>query len=191
MVEAELAEGDTGQILQAIQSALQPPTPVQRVAAPVQRVPAPAPTSTIIDEPQQVDGEVILEEAAEVVDEAPAPTRSRGPRKAAPTPKVIDIDVNSEPTLASFVKKPNPQSHNLRFLVIAAWLQKHRSIDAITVDHIYTCYRSLGWPTNIPDFSAPLRSLKHKQLFTSPEQGKYVINHLGLDRVVKLSVGGE
>ena len=64
-------------------------------------------------------------------------------------------------------------------------------IDAITVDHIYTCYRLLGWPTDIPDFAQPLRWLKHQQLFTSPERGKYAINHLGLDRAEKPNSGGE
>jgi hypothetical protein len=190
MVDAELAEGDIGQIVQAIQGALQPPTSVQRIA-PVQRITTPAPTRTIIEEPQQVDGEVNLEEAAEVVDDAPAPARSRAPRKPV-APSVVNIDFASEPTLEAFVaEKPNPKSHAKRYLLIAAWFNDHRSIPAITADQVYTCYRKLGWPTNISDFGAPLRSLKHSQLFSSPEPGKFAINQLGLAEVAKFGAGGE
>jgi hypothetical protein len=70
--------------------------------------------------------------------------------------------------------------------VIAAWFKLHRKEDAITVDHIYTCYRIIEWSCNIPDFSSPLRALKHKQLFDQKGKGLYAINHLGLAKVDKL-----
>jgi len=191
MFEADLAEGEVGQVLQTLQSALRPAatSTIQRIAPPL------APTKPIASEPQQVrENDVRIEEVeqeAEIADSSPAPARTRGPRKAAPTPKVIEIDVKSEVSLAAFAEKAKPKNHSQRYLVIAAWLHKHRGIEAITADHIYTCYRSLEWPTNIPDFAQPLRALKHKQLFTSPETGNYAINHIGLSRVEKLFNGGE
>jgi hypothetical protein len=190
MFEADLAEGEVGQVLQTIQSALRPAatSTIQRIAPPL------APTKPLAPEPQQVrENDVHIEEVlqeTEIADTASTPARTRGPRKPAPTPKVIDLDIKSEVSLAPFAEKLNPKSNNHRYLVIAAWLHKHR-IDVITVDHIYTCYRSMGWSTDIPDFAQPLRLLKHQQLFTSPERGKYAINHLGLDRAEKLNSGGE
>jgi hypothetical protein len=47
----------------------------------------------------------------------------------------------------------------------------------------------MNWPTNIPDFAQPLRELKHKQFFTSPEPGKYSINQLGLAQAAKNGSG--
>lgn len=105
-------------------------------------------------------------------------------RKPAPKPSVIDIDIDitTEPPLSSLV---DPKSNHRRYLAIAAWLHDHRHIEAVTADHIYTCYRHLGWPIDILDFAQPLRELKHKQYFTTPERGKYAINQLGLAKAAE------
>jgi hypothetical protein len=116
--------------------------------------------------------------------------RSR-PRKPAPTPAVLELDLTTDTSLASFAQKANPKSHLKRYLVVAAWFKEHRNIDAITSDHVYTCYRSLKWPLDINDFAQPLRDLKARQYFTAPEKGSYAINHLGLQQVEKSIAGGE
>jgi hypothetical protein len=61
----------------------------------------------------------------------------------------------------------------------------------VTDGHIYTCFRSIGWSTNIADFGQPLRELKSRKFFTTPERGHYAINHIGLDYVKKLSNGAD
>jgi hypothetical protein len=125
---------------------------------------------------------------AENQDQGPAqPTiRNKAARKPAPTPDVLDLDLTSEPSLASFAAKANPRSDHKRYLVIAAWLKEHRETSVITPDHVYTCYRALKWPTDKSDFAQPLRALKAKQFFTLPQKGQYAINHLGLAEVNKL-----
>jgi hypothetical protein len=185
MVEAELADGDIGQITQAIQNALRGPAPN------VQRIPPPNGAKTISQEIPEFESEVLDEE--DVSDESPSPrlTKTRGQRKPAPTPVVLDLDLTSEPSLASYAQKANPESDRKRYLVIAAWFKEHRQVDAISAAHVYTCYRALKWPTTISDFGQPLRNLKSDQLFTSPEKGMYAINHLGLAEVDKLTSGGE
>jgi uncharacterized protein YjhX (UPF0386 family) len=177
MVEAELGDGDVGQITQAISNALRgpvPPTVVKRINAPTPQVNGnngAAPEET--DEPTLFDA---LEE--EAVDVTPAAPRKKTQRRVAPKPQVInDLDVTSEPPLSSI---GTFKSNHKRYLAIAAWLHDHRNIEVIDERHIYTCYRHLGWPTNINDFAQPLRELKHKQYFESPETGKYAINQLGL-----------
>jgi hypothetical protein len=176
MVDAEIAEGDVGSITQAIQNALRGPAPaqIQRLTA------APKPAAVEVNGGHEPDTEVDVDESEDVIEAAPA--RSRAPRKPAPKPSVIELDITSEPPLASLI---DPKSNHKRYLAIAAWLHDHRGIEAVTADHIYTCYRHLGWPIDILDFAQPLRELKHKQYFTTPERGKYAINQLGLAKAAE------
>jgi hypothetical protein len=177
MVDAEIADGDIATVTHAIQSALRGPTPVaKRIAAPSPQANGVADTT----EPELVD-ETATEEM-DAINVTPASPKARTPRKPAPKPKVIAIDHASEPPLSSLV---DPKSDRRRYLAIAAWLHDHRGAEAITADHIYTCYRHLGWPTDILDFAQPLRGLKHKQYFTTPERGKYAINQLGLAKAAE------
>jgi hypothetical protein len=178
MIEADLAEGELPQLIPALQNALRSSSP------PIQRLPSPAPKTAprAADAPQ---GELDLDQPqqdSEFVDAVAEALRPRAARKAAPKPNVIQIDIASEPPLSSLV---DPKSNHRRYLAIAAWLHDHRTIEAITADHIYTCYRHLGWPTDILDFAQPLRELKHKQYFTTPERGKYAINQLGLAKAAE------
>jgi hypothetical protein len=183
MVDAELNDGDIGPITQAIQNALRGPgtTTVQRLAPmpPAKHNPQDA-EEIDSDVDAVVDGEVEVNGAA-----TREPRQRSATKRVAPTPKVIEIDISAEPSLKSYVEKTNPQSNHKRYLAIAAWLHDHRQVDTITADHIYTCYRHLDWSTKINDFAQPLRELKHKQFFSSPENGKYSINHLGLAQAKK------
>jgi hypothetical protein len=70
---------------------------------------------------------------------------------------------------------------------VAAWFKEHGNLDSISADHVYTCYRVMKWPVNIPDFAQPLRSLKFRQLLDSHPDGGYSINHLGLQHVNDLT----
>jgi hypothetical protein len=128
----------------------------------------------IVEEPDLFDHA----EEPDVVDVTPAP-KKKAQRRVAPKPNVIPIDTDSEPPLSSLV---DPKSNHKRYLMIAAWLHDHRDTSVVTQDHIYSCYRLLGWPTDILDFAQPLRELKHKQYFATPERGKYAINQLGLQK---------
>lgn len=186
MVEAEISDGDLGQITQAIQNALRGPTPT------VQRIASPNGAKAVAQETSELEAEVEVEEEDVVQAEAPSrEPKPRGARKPAPTPEVLEIDLTSEVSLVSFAQKASPKSDRKRYLVIAAWFKHHRGIDAITANHIYTCYRALKWPTTIRDFAQPLRNLKASQLFSLSDKGTYAINHLGLAEVDKLLSGSE
>jgi hypothetical protein len=174
MVEAEIGDGDIGQITQAITNALRGPGPttvVKRIAAPAQHVNGNGEDHA---EPDVVEDAV---DELDAVDVTPAAPRKKAQRRVAAKPQPIEIDVDSDPPLSSLgIFKSNHK----RYLAIAAWLHDHRGIEVIDERHIYTCYRLLGWPTDIADFAQPLRELKHKQYFESPETGKYAINQIGL-----------
>lgn len=182
MFDAEVAEGEITQITQAIQNALRGPVQVTaRRVSPPAALKAPEGNGHA----EETEPEFEQEEDVVDVDVTPAaPARPRAPRKPAAKPNVIELDLTSEPPLASLT---DPKSNQKRYLKIAAWLHDHRGIDTVTPDHIYTCYRHLGWPIDIPDFAQPLRVLKHDQYFTTPEPGKYAINQLGLAKAAKIS----
>jgi hypothetical protein len=180
MFDAEVAEGEIGQITQAIQNALR-----GSVQVTTRRLSPPAALKTPETNGHAEEPEAEFEQEDDIVDVdvTPAnPARPRAPRKPAPKPSVIEFDITSDPPLSSLV---DPKSNHKRYLKLAAWLHDHRGIEAVTADHIFTCYRHLGWPTDIPDFAQPLRVLKHKQYFTTPERGKYAINQLGLAKAAE------
>jgi hypothetical protein len=181
MVEAELGNGDVGQITQAIQNALRSPavSPVKRIA-----VTTTAATGAIPDAEIELDAEDV--EQKEVGDAPSASPKARSPRKLPRTPDIISIDMNTDVSLASFTQGKDSNSQSKKYLIASAWLKEHRSIGAVSAGHIYTCFRSMGWTTNIPDFWQPLRDLKAKKYFGKNDQGEYEINHIGLDYVKKL-----
>lgn len=177
MFDAEIADGEIGPITQAIQNALKGPAQPQVVRLPAHK---PAELSGEAQEVESLEPEDAVEEAAEA-----RPARPAAPRKPAPTPNVVELDMDSPMSLTDFAQGKDAKSNHKRFLIAAAWLKEHRNVDAVTADHIYTCYRKMGWPTNIADFAQPLRELKTRKFFTTPERGMYAINHIGLDAVKK------
>lgn len=189
MVDAEIADGDIGQITQAIQNALRgpgTPTVVKRIAAPT----PPIHNGAEAPELEVVDGKVDDAEEVEAIDVSPQPARQRGTRKPSPTPDPIPIEKDQGVTLAAFAKNKDVKSQHKKYLIAAAWLKEHRGIDVVTPGHIYTCFRFMDWPTNILDFAQPLRDLKAKKYFVTKEKGSYAINHIGLDYVKKLGGDG-
>ena len=181
VLDAEVADGDLSSLTQAIQNALRPhsTTVVQRNSS--------LSGPKTIQHQAEPDDEVL--EVDDVADEAEATPRVSKPRAARKTPKspeVVDIDMNADVSFSSFVAGKKTDSVANRYMIAAAWLHECRGIASVTDGHIYTCFRSIGWPTNIADFGQPLRDLKGRKYFTNPERGLYAINHLGLDYVKKL-----
>jgi hypothetical protein len=190
MLDAELTDGDLTQVTQAIQNALRPPTLVQHRAltAPNQN----GGTSSSMPEEASDDAsdhpiDAAVDPQSELTEQR-RPARDGKPRKYR-SPQVIDLDLHSEPSLAGYTRTRELDSDTDKFLTIAAWSKECRKINEIGADHVYTCFRSLHWSTDIGDFGAPLRYLKQQQLMTSSGRGLYSINHLGLDRVMKLNDG--
>lgn len=184
MVEAELGDGDIGQITQAIQNALRPAVN----SSP--RMSSPGPQNRLASsETSEIEIEQDFEQDAEELEPTPPEPRPRANRKPPPTPSILDIDLKSDVSLSDYTQGKTPSSDRKKFLLIAAWFKNHRHLDTVTVDHIYTAYRWLKWSVGIADFGQPLRKLKHEQYMVSPEKGQFAINHLGLDLVDKLLAG--
>lgn len=186
MLDAEIPEGDLNQITTAIQNALKPTTVIQ------QRLPSASPTVALPNAPMpELDEDAVIE--AEPEEEAAAPQSSRAARERRPrkptVPKVLELDLTSGTSFESFANRHVPKNDVERNLVVLAWFKEYRPEEAVTANHVYTCYRAMKWPSGIDDFSWPLRSLKKEQLVTNPVRGQYIINHLGLARVEKMGTG--
>jgi hypothetical protein len=180
-LEAEGPEGDIAQLAAAIQTALGPKQTVIQ-----QRIPAQHSQQTI-EAGNADDTALELGYEDEEAEEAPVSRAVREPRvRKVTAPKVLDLDLTTEVSLASFVENHPAKNDIERNLVVAAWFKEHRSEDAITAGHVFTCYKALKWPLGIADFAWPLRALKKDQVMTSSGRGLYAINHLGIARVQKL-----
>lgn len=190
ILEAEAPDGDLTQLTTAVQNALRSPenAPARRSITTI------TPRNSVPNDRSEPD-ETVEVEMHEAEDQAGAeengsqPIRQAvsRPRKPPRTPKVLDLDLASGVSFDEFARSKSPSSDHKRYLVVAAWFKLHRQTDAITTDHVYTCYRGIKWPSNIVDFNQPLRDLKARQLMTSGAKGQYSINHLGLAEVDKLN----
>jgi hypothetical protein len=138
-----------------------------------------------LDEPDSLE-EAPGADAAAVAAEASSPAKPRGTRKFT-VPEVIDIDLISlDVPFAKYCEDKNLNTNWNKYLACAAWLKEHRNIAAITDDHIYTMFKFMKWSLTA-DVAAPLREMKKQGWFTTPERGKYAINHLGENEVNRMS----
>jgi len=183
MLEAEMPEGDLTQITAAIQNALRPAS----ISGPRQ---SGKPTQFIAtDQDAEETGDVVENSGEyEEFDAEPAEKPTAKPRRPAKR-KVVEMDLASDVSLRSFSEQYPPQTDQDRFLVALLYLKENRAdIDAITGDHLYTCFRHMEWRSGAKDFTQPLRTLKKDQFVDAGDsRGTYVINHVGEDRVKKLA----
>jgi hypothetical protein len=183
MLEADLSDGDLSQVTMAIQNALRPvQASTKIVQIPVGKV---ADDSSDPPQEEQFDGEI---ELAPAITAEPKRVRSGSTqRRSFPTPKVVPVDWNVTPSIEGFMKEHPPKTTSDKYLAVLGWFKEAADKEAITVDEVYTVFRKLSWPTNIKDFSQPLRDLKGQQVLTGGSKAGFTINHIGLDRVKKFA----
>lgn len=137
------------------------------------------------------DADESLEENGDEKDDTSTTASRNSPKKnrVYPTPEVLDIDLKSEPSLEEFVAKAKPTEDNKKYLVVAAWFKEHRNTPSIGINHIWTCFKALGWGVQ-KDMGQPFRSMKKNAWFKgSEERGQFNITHVGLDQVQKMNSG--
>jgi hypothetical protein len=187
MLEAEMPEGDLTQITNAIQNALRPAT-VSGPKVPKASVQMIGPSDQDDDDEEVIDAPVDEDDDAPIA-QAPKAASSK-PRRPAKR-KVVEIQLDAEVSLASYVDQYKPKNDQDKYLVAVAFLCEHRKeVDGVTADHVYTCFRKMNWSTGTKDFAQPLRNLKANQFLDGgPSKGTYKTNHIGLDKVHKLAEG--
>jgi hypothetical protein len=155
-------------------------------------------TSAVVEIDDAHEDDENLPDAAVVgaADEGPEATPDDGAdsRKRRPAPKapkfLSDLDLTKAPVqLNDFVQEKNPGGDMDKYAVIAAWFKQHLSTGEITIDHIFTAYKALGWQAQLPDdLSQTFRNLKsNKNWFDSgSKRGTYKINWNGESAVNKM-----
>jgi hypothetical protein len=195
VIDAELQEGEISQLAQAIQGAFggQPrATAVSLNGSAARSLLSP---ETGVAPAVELDGGEIIEDGGASMT-APTPTRPKVPKKLRTPNLDNDLHPGEDLSLKAYADARNiaPASPVLRkFLVVAAWLHEQRSGMKITADRAFTCFRFVGWSSNI-DFDQPLRDLSRSNsqcLELKPEdkgKGEFTITHFGLDKVNKMRV---
>lgn len=103
-------------------------------------------------------------------------------------PKLVEIDLSTAPSLESFCKPLPLNEDSKKYLAVAAWLKEHRATPVIGIDHVWTCFRAMGWGVQ-KDMGQPLRQMAKRQGWfkTGSERGTFEISHIGLDVVRKMN----
>jgi hypothetical protein len=177
MFEGDLQEGELAQVTQAIQNAFRSP----QIAAPRQipRVAALSSAEADLEASEPIDQVEDLVSNSEILPRQRVPRKASAPR--VPNP-VNDLDVKSDPSLKQFCSDYELKSGFDKYLVIALWLREARQINVFSVDHIYTCYKLLGWSTNSNDFGKPLRNLANNKFLSGDSKG-YTLSLTGAGKI--------
>jgi hypothetical protein len=118
------------------------------------------------------------------------PRKPAAPRKPPVLKLVKDIDwAKPEPSLKDFLTGLDLNSATRKYAAIAHWFKEYRDTPAITVDHIYSAYKHMGW-TDLARFANDtLQDLKNKReykwLDAGSNRGEYAINPYGDQEVAK------
>ncbi len=116
--------------------------------------------------------------------EFPSPVVARKPRRAskpvAPSVVAVRFD-DATPTFADFVGDRNPKNDMHKYICAAYWLKIFKDVHEVSIDHIYTAYRSQGWalPANPVQPMRELASTRDGRFSKGIEKGHYSINHIG------------
>lgn len=139
---------------------------------------------------EDLSAEAELHESIEEDENTPItssmPKNKRARRRT--TPEIIpDLDLTSgSSSLKSFCEKKNPDNDTLKYLVIAIWLRDNRDLKEVSINHVYTCYRLMGW-SNPEDFGRVFQNAKPKGYFTKgSSKGSWAITHIGENRVTEM-----
>ena len=165
--------------------------------APTRALIAPGPSRNegavaVMDPPPLPDNDedVIVQPVDETPETAVATGTDSPKRRPAPkAPKFLgELDLTKTSVqLRDFVEEKQPRGDMDRFAVIAAWFKQHLNIVELSIDHIFTSYKALGWQAELPDdLGQTFRNLKsNKNWFDS---GSKLIDELIRNAVLGLPV---
>jgi hypothetical protein len=113
-------------------------------------------------------------------------SKQKRPRRVT-TPNILtDLDLKREPLpLKEFITNKKPTDNTKRYLAIALWLKDHHQIEEISSDHIYTCYRFLGWNTPRDTGSVFRDGKKAGYYVNGTNRGFYKLTHVGENRLTE------
>jgi hypothetical protein len=187
MLEADVDDGNFNVLTQAITSALraQPVTRALPASSSGERTLQLREGAAVGEAAEpQVEAAASVEESSVTPEPRREPAKPREPYR--PKVNVIEVDLDSGPvSFERFARERNPTGIQERFLTAAAWYKDHRKLDSVSLDHVYTCFRKMGWPP-VEDMSDPCRKLVKRGCGTYNRK-VFSINHIGVAEVAKLA----
>lgn len=193
VIDSDLSDSAIANLTQAINHALRPqlsPAPQPRAA-----LPAANHASGNGDMQDAGDTEVIEHEGEEPPEETVAPVV----RAAAKTPrqyykpkvlKDFELTDGRDVSFEAFANEKAQTADTKRYLMIAAWCHDHADTPQVTADHVYTCYRSMGWTLDAKNPNQPFFDLQRNG-WGEIKKSKFEINHLGVGQVEKMTASAE
>jgi hypothetical protein len=180
LLEADISDGNLSELTQAITSALKQSSAPVRQLSPRTAMPTslPAEAGMTVEETEE-SVETAVEETSD--DTAKPPKAKYKP----PLPTYLaDLDVKgSGPSFREYAEEKAPTTHAKRFLVATLWLKEFGNSPTITVDKLYTCYKTAGWPLNITDWDVNFRNQVKTDKFRRVSSKEYEITPLGEDEL--------
>ena len=115
------------------------------------------------------------------------PARKRSVPKAPVFLSNVDLTASKVP-LEDFVKEKDASDMFSRYIVVIFWFKEYLSIEEVTIDHIFTAFKHLGWQSLMPgDPAQPFREIKfRKNWLDKGSKGAYKINWNGINYVNKM-----
>lgn len=106
----------------------------------------------------------------------------RRQRRVERTPNVVSLDqTKAKIQLTDYcTQKAAGETAYRRFMVLALWLKEQMGIADFSADHIYTCYKLIGWNDFPAHPMGMIRRITHDRYFEKGAgKGLYAINHVG------------
>lgn len=132
--------------------------------------------------PEDLEYAEALEQEEEPIASASTAAKKQRKQPKMAAPNLVDIRFDDEkPTFAEFVEEKSPKNEMQKYLCVAFWLKTHKGINEVSIDHIYTAYRLMGWalPTSPVQPMRELAATRDKRFSKGAEKGHYAINHIG------------
>lgn len=103
------------------------------------------------------------------------------PRKYTQPKFLSDLELTAgQESFKNYAATKDPKSDNQKYLIIARWLQQHKNIDAVTIDHIFTCFQAMKWPSQ-KDVGQPLRFMTKNNSYFEKNGKGWKLTHVGGD----------
>ena len=103
------------------------------------------------------------------------------PRKYTQPKFLSDLELTgAQESFKDYATKKDPKSDNQKYLVIARWLQLQKNIDTVTIDHIFTCFQAMKWPSQ-KEVGQPLRFMTKNNSYFQKNGKGWKLTHVGGD----------
>jgi hypothetical protein len=101
---------------------------------------------------------------------AAAPRRSGGPKQL----RDLDLTPSGKVSFIDFVNEKQPKTNHDRNVVSVYYFDRVLEVGAVTDDHVYTCYRDMGWRLPSPNLNNGLSLTSSRKRFIDTSDNKNI-----------------